>query len=297
MSPPADFFRYLNAGPRDEPWGIVVSGAGSYHAPPRRPYPPEGHPPDHGFRWEEGRVLGAYQLLFILSGQGQFESGPTGPLRVKAGQVLMLFPQVWHRYRPLREVGWHEQWIELRGGIMPALQRDGLISPQRPRFTLADASGAAVLFHRIVSLYSGQQTRPAPLAGAWALELLAHLVGDPKRAHPPRPIEAAVVRAESLLAENLNAPPSLERLARSLGVAYSYFRREFKTATGLSPGQYLRRLRLEKARRLLGTTPLSLKELAEQLGYSSEFHLSAAFKRQFGVAPGRWRARGMRRIS
>ncbi|HZZ58425.1 MAG TPA: AraC family transcriptional regulator [Opitutaceae bacterium] len=285
----------MNPGPRDDAWGTTVSGAGSYHAPAGKPYPPDGHPPDHGFRWEDGRVLGAYQLLFIRSGEGRFESGPTGARPVKAGQVLVLFPHVWHRYRPAPAIGWHEEWIELRGSIPSALQKNGVIAPEQAVLTPAETQTVALLFHRTVDLYAGDRTRPDPLAAAWALELLARLARRREGARSPRRIALAVARAESLLAETAGAPPSLEPLARSLGVAYSYFRREFKAATGVAPGQYARRIRLERARRLLGTTPISVKQLAEQLGFSSEFHFSAAFKRQFGVAPANWRARGQRR--
>jgi transcriptional regulator GlxA family with amidase domain len=72
-------------------------------------------------------------------------------------------------------------------------------------------------------------------------------------------------------------------------VGYAGFRREFKRRTGLAPGQYLMRLRLERAQRLLGATPATLEAVSEQVGFSSAFHLSAAFKARFGVAPKVWR--------
>jgi transcriptional regulator GlxA family with amidase domain len=57
----------------------------------------------------------------------------------------------------------------------------------------------------------------------------------------------------------------------------------------MAPRQYLMRLRLERAQRLIGTTPFTLEAIAEQLGFSSAFHLSAAFKKRFGVPPAVWR--------
>jgi AraC-like DNA-binding protein len=84
-------------------------------------------------------------------------------------------------------------------------------------------------------------------------------------------------------------PPAIPGLARELGVAYSYFRREFKRHTGLAPYQYVRRLRLEKARRLIGGSSESLQSISEQLGFASPFHLSSAFKKQYGQSPDHWR--------
>ena len=80
-------------------------------------------------------------------------------------------------------------------------------------------------------------------------------------------------------------------MARELGVAYSYFRREFKRHTGLAPYQYVRQMRLEKARRMIGTSSDSLQAIAERLGFASPYHLSAAFKKYYGEAPDHWRRR------
>ncbi len=52
---------------------------------------------------------------------------------------------------------------------------------------------------------------------------------------------------------------------------------------------FLQRLRLDKARRMLGTTADSLQTIADWLGFNSPFHLSAAFKKEFGVSPQKWR--------
>jgi len=87
----------------------------------------------------------------------------------------------------------------------------------------------------------------------------------------------------------------MPELARSLGVAYSYFRREFRMRTGISPRQYLLRIRMQRAQRMLGSSGDSLKQVADRLGFSSAYHLSSAFKAEFGVAPSRWRRRKLER--
>jgi transcriptional regulator GlxA family with amidase domain len=98
-----------------------------------------------------------------------------------------------------------------------------------------------------------------------------------------------VAAAERLLAEKMEDPVPIPDLARQIGVSYSYFRREFKARTGLSPKRYQQRMRLERARRLLGSTVESLDQIAERVGFSSAFHLSAEFKKEFGLPPRDWR--------
>lgn len=233
--------------------------------------------------------MGAYQLLFVAEGKGRFDSKDTGPLELNAGQLVILFPDIWHRYQPLPAVGWREYWVELRGAIMPNLQREGIFSPRDPRLTCAEPEAVALLFEKILGVLRSEEARNSPLAGAWALELLAQLHCDRIASPAESPIETAVRRAERVFETKLSEPPPLEKLARQLGIGYSYFRREFKKSTGYSPGQYVRRLRLEKGRRMLGASSLPVKAIAEQLGFSSEFHFSAAFKKQFGIAPAHWR--------
>jgi AraC-like DNA-binding protein len=288
----ADFFRYLPYLPEAEDWGLAVTAGGRVRVGPGESYPPAGHPNDHQLAWDKGRVLGAWQIVFIISGRGRFESAATKPREVVAGTAILLFPGVWHRYAPDAATGWNERWIELRGPVLKRLQKSGLLLPAEPLRTLGKASEAEGLFSRIHERLREPGSGFDPEPGAWALQLLARLHAATRRHAAAAPMTRVIARAEQLLAERIETPPAMEALAKELGVAYSHFRREFKTRTGLPPKQYLLRLRLEKARRLLGNTPDSIKAIADRLGFNSPFHLSAAFKNEFGVAPARWRRAG-----
>jgi transcriptional regulator GlxA family with amidase domain len=80
--------------------------------------------------------------------------------------------------------------------------------------------------------------------------------------------------------------PSLARLA---GASRASFARLFRTATGTSPKRWLTARRLERAAKLLVTTNDPLCRIAHEVGYVSEFALSRAFKRHYGVAPAQYR--------
>lgn len=64
-----------------------------------------------------------------------------------------------------------------------------------------------------------------------------------------------------------------------------HFARAFKRATGQSVHQYVIARRLAAGRDLLETTPLSIAEVAEQVGFADHSHFARAFKRCYGVAP------------
>ena len=112
---PQSIVHYLPVTDHDERWGIVCTTAGYQNVPPGSPYPLTQHPDSYSFTRSRGRVLGEYQLLYIVSGQGEFRSASSPAAPVKAGTVVMLFPDEWHTYAPDPETGWEEWWVGFRG--------------------------------------------------------------------------------------------------------------------------------------------------------------------------------------
>ena len=92
-------FFYLPVSRRDRLWELYVTGTG--HIVHRLPGDPsEDHPSPYYYTWENGRVLSEFGVLYITQGAGEFESETTGLKPVEAGNVILVFPEVWHRYRP-----------------------------------------------------------------------------------------------------------------------------------------------------------------------------------------------------
>ena len=295
LHPTADFFRYLVATPGAENWGAVVTGGGRFTALPRRPYPPRGHPPGHTFTWENGRVLGAFQVVYLSEGSGEFEARATGRVPVETGSALLLFPGTWHRYRPLDDTGWVEQWVEIGGPLLERMLQEKVFSPEAPVVTVTRRLELEARIESIHSLISGRTTGEAPEMAAQALGALALLHASSQGQNRPKSIVSAVEQAKRIMEESAGSSVSMPALARSLGVAYSYFRREFRIRTGISPRQYLLRIRMQRAQRMLGASGESLKQIADRLGFSSAYHLSSAFKAEFGMAPSLWRRRKLER--
>jgi transcriptional regulator GlxA family with amidase domain len=88
---------------------------------------------------------------------------------------------------------------------------------------------------------------------------------------------------------NLHRRIRLAELAKAANLSASRFSHFFKTQTGLSPGKYLRRLRMEKARHLLATTLLNVKEVMAMAGYHSKSLFVRHFRRSFGLSPSEYR--------
>ncbi|GAA3653715.1 AraC family transcriptional regulator [Nonomuraea antimicrobica] len=84
---------------------------------------------------------------------------------------------------------------------------------------------------------------------------------------------------------------TVESLGAHVGLSRAGFARRFTGLVGQPPLAYLTWWRLASAARLLRETDASVAEVAEQVGYGSEFAFGNAFKREYGVAPGKYRRR------
>jgi AraC-like DNA-binding protein len=86
-------------------------------------------------------------------------------------------------------------------------------------------------------------------------------------------------------AENL----VVAELAASVGLSTYHFIRAFSAAYGETPGQYLKRRRMERAKVLLVTSDLPIAEVGRRVGYRSHGTFSDRFRKYFGMTPTQYR--------
>ena len=96
---------------------------------------------------------------------------------------------------------------------------------------------------------------------------------------------AHIQKAQDLLCRDLENPPSLFQLARSVGMSHTKLNRGFKILYGTTVFGYLRRYRLEQSRLLLDAANMNISEIAYASGFSSPSHFAKAFLACFGVQP------------
>jgi AraC-like DNA-binding protein len=280
-------------GRQEDPWECTATSVGYERVQPGSPYPPRRHPVDHHFDWDHGRVLSAYQLVYVIEGQGAFESEVSPKChRIEAGAVMTLFPGIWHRYAPDPKTGWVEQWIECCGPAFDRARSSGLLRPERPVWRVGLPPELLQAFERCHALAQQRSAGVQALLSTMGLHLLSVLLrAAQSHSGAPRTMDHKIAQAQGLLARRYHEPVSVERLARELNVSYSSFRQAFKAQAGISPKQYQLRIRLHKAQDFLANTSKSVGEIADILGFDSAFHLSKQFKDSTGLAPQAWRKR------
>lgn len=93
----------------------------------------------------------------------------------------------------------------------------------------------------------------------------------------------------ALMNENYRNNPSLAELAKAVNVSKCHVCHLFKAATGTTLAQYIKSMKLRRAKELLEGTNLTIKEIRMIIGVSDESHFLRDFKKAVGVSPTQYR--------
>lgn len=118
-------------------------------------------------------------------------------------------------------------------------------------------------------------------------EVSRHQVKQSKQTAPPW-----LENARDILRENISEPPSLETLAKAVGVHAVSLAREFRRYYHCTIGEYLRQLRIETACRELSHSEVALSVIAANTGFYDQSHFSNTFRRHTGMTPTQYRLLG-----
>lgn len=87
---------------------------------------------------------------------------------------------------------------------------------------------------------------------------------------------------------------SMQAMAQLAGLSTTHFNRRFQQLLRMRPSDYLRSVRVQAAQRLLASTSRSLAEIAVEVGFTDQSHLTRRFREVTGMTPAAWRKRFVR---
>src|SRR5690606_32059294 len=83
--------------------------------------------------------------------------------------------------------------------------------------------------------------------------------------------------------------PDWHAISQRMGVGYEAFRKRFALLSGTPPARFRTRRQIERACELIGRGGMPIREVAERVGFSNEFHFSRRFKEMTGYSPTEFR--------
>ncbi|MBQ8159897.1 MAG: helix-turn-helix transcriptional regulator [Clostridia bacterium] len=157
-------------------------------------------------------------------------------------------------------------------------------------FFMSEPAHVLRILRAILRIFSENLPAEDALLHRHLTDLLTEfLLVRPSSQHPLTPAQIASAAA-GFIGEHLSEDLSLQRIADTAGLSPFYFSRLFLRETGYTPHEYLIRCRMQSARYLLRCTRLSLREICESTGFSSESAFCHAFRKHHGMTPGAFRS-------
>lgn len=284
--------KYMVASPHDCQWGLTVSTVGLDEIAPGDAYPTSGHADGYYFDPRKGRTLEEYQMLYLVEGEGTFESATMTATRIKGGDLFLLFPGEWHTYCPLPSSHWKSYWIGYKGRNMDDRVKAGFLTPEKPIYHVGFSAEIVRLYETALKTAQSEPAYVQPILAG----IVNHLVGlmyslerNRQLSQKPSHIDE-INQARLRIRQSLEQDLSIQRIAKDLGMSYCSFRKFFKEYTGISPALYQQDLRLQRAKELLTTTSMSIKSIAYQLQFESPDYFSSKFKNKTGMKPSDFRS-------
>ncbi|GEP96703.1 AraC family transcriptional regulator [Chitinophaga cymbidii] len=283
--------KYPAFSEEDENWGLTVASVGYQCIAPFSAYPPKGHPSPYWFNPSTGRTLQEYQLIYITKGKGYFSSAHLGQrMPLEAGELLMLFPNEWHTYYPERKDGWSTYWVGFKGGFADNLVNRNFFQKTHPIYHIGFNELIVDLFNDIIEITKQEKTGFQQITSGMTMHLLGllyYIIRNNQFEH--NNVIHKIEQARLLMREHPGGDISLEEIASSLNMSYSWFRKMFRQYTGLSPTQYQLQIKLRKAKALLLGSSMTIKEIAFLLNFESANYFTLFFKQKTGITPGTFR--------
>jgi AraC-like DNA-binding protein len=244
---------------------------------------------DHGHGVLVRRRLPFWQVVAVLDGEIEHESGLSPPCRVSAGMALLTFPGIWHRYAPLAGGRATSCWFIFDGSWPQALADQGVLDPRRAVVEVPDRVRLEAVCNETWTAASAGGVAGALAAAQGIARLVFELAGSLGTAgHRPQP--GAVERLEAALQAAIAQPAfRLRTWCAREGLGFEALRKEFRRRTGQSPGACFAQLKLAAAKERLERSDDPIAVIAAGLGFDDPYYFSRWFRSLQRLPPSAYR--------
>jgi AraC family transcriptional regulator len=222
-------------------------------------------------------------LMYLSEGSCTVCSGEKKQI-ARAGDVVVLDCYRPHEYYTDTALAF--SWVHFDGSQSLEFAR----SIQKSRgmvFPCDDAELLKYSFEQLLTLFQTEPNVPEPAVSCILHRLLCELAA-PAAAGAAQD-DGILGAAVAYIRQNYAQLLTVEKLSRLVGMSPSQCSRRFRAQTGYAPYEYVTKVRVAQAQRLLKSTRLSVEEIAEKTGFGSASNFIHAFREKVGISPGQFR--------
>lgn len=224
-------------------------------------------------------------IMFIKKGQC-FVTINSQTYTASKNQIVILDCYKPHSY--YTSTGWEAEWLHFDGAT--AAEYFHMITAESgPIITLKDHYKLEKYLHKIYQMFRDNASIKEACVSLYITNILTELLvsqeSSSKHSIQSDTIEETTAYMNEHMTENL----TLEMLADRASLSPYYFTRLFKKETGFTPHEYLIAIRINSAKFLLKTTPISIKEICFCTGFSNESSFCTTFKKWVHATPSEYR--------
>jgi AraC-like DNA-binding protein len=242
--------------------------------------------PVNGFHSTRKRVFEFYSLSHMTEGRGRLWLPPNREYNVEPGWAILITPNSQNCYGGANGQPYVEDSIRFCGPVVDMMRAAGILSDGLLYI------GQARKIVAIAEMVSDPAAASQINANIALQRLLVELYNDRRRR---RAVETPSFEAVANLLDEIKARFdrwwTLDEMASYCDLSVEQFRRVFRRRVGMNPKQYLDQARVNRAIELLLSSPMSVGEIAAELGYLDPYHFSRRFKQLTGISPDHYRQR------
>jgi AraC-like DNA-binding protein len=231
-------------------------------------------------------LLEDYQLRLIVSGEGTFQSAHMPARTYGAGNLFLLHPGEWYRFKPSSDTEQEVYWVDFNGRHVEEIINSGCFDKTNAHFRIGINDEYLAFFKSILRYVEGGEAGFQQVTSGIVRHMLGLMYFRHRNVHTVEDdIREKIDLARILISESITEAKSPVQIAEQLGLGYSWFRKAFKRHVGTSPAQYQIQLRLQRAKDLLLNTNLTVSEIAYELTFDTPCQFSTFFKVRANSTP------------
>lgn len=264
---------------KDKSKPLIVTSCGTYRLYTRKKLP----------TWRP-RGRRDFQLIYVASGKAHFHFGDEERI-VTAGHIVLYRPKEPQKYEYYGKDQTQVFWVHFTGNDVTNILRSYGITDNKKVFYCGSSLDNQNLFRKMINELQMSKENYAEMLEMYLRQIFITMqrafIGTMKK-EKARVVDK-IEKATVYFNENYSQEINIDEYAEQMHVSVSWFIRNFRESTGLTPMQYILSKRIYNAEILLQDPSYNVSEISRVVGYDNPLYFSRIFKKAKGLSPSEYR--------